>query len=84
MPIKDDDIDLVAEHTLAVNHMGFLSPVARRQVGLQQLKPYVLARIALGARMTKGFPRGRQAALDVVMKACEQAVGGAKRVSPQR
>jgi len=72
LPIEYHNIDLLTERAVAVNDMGRLGVITPRQVGLEQLKPHVLARIALCAGMSKCLARCCQAAFYVIVKSGQQ------------
>jgi LysR family hca operon transcriptional activator len=69
LPVENNDINLIAEHVVAIDNVRGFGLIAARQVGLQQHAPDMLARVALCSGMTKTLPRRFQTLLNVVMQA---------------
>lgn len=72
LAIKQDNVDLVAECSLAIDDVRGCRLIALREVCLKELKPDALAGIALGAGVGERLSCGRQAPLDVVVQAGEK------------
>ena len=60
-------VDLIAECTKAVNHMGSGSLIPLRPVQLQEREPYPFACIAFRARMATALATGIQLLLDIII-----------------
>ena len=72
LSVEDQNVDLLAEFPVAVDDMRPLGLVAPRQVGLEEVEPDALARVALGDGMAERCARDSQAPLDVVVKASKE------------
>ncbi len=72
LPVKDDDVDLVAEISVAVDDVCRGRLVALWQVGLQHIEPDLLAGIALCPGMCERLPRDGELLLNFVVKPREQ------------
>src|SRR6202158_5730613 len=72
LPVENHNIDLLAKRSLAIYHVRRSRLIPVRQVGFQQLQPYIFARISLCARMRKRFARRRKSLLDVIVKPTEK------------
>ena len=64
LPVKNEHIDLFAEHTIGVHNMPLRRAVTLRQVCLEHVQPYAFAGISLRAWMRERFPRGRESSAE--------------------
>jgi hypothetical protein len=71
LTVKDDDIDLIAEHASAIDHMGGRRLISPGQVRLQQFEPDRLARIPLCSGMAEA------------LSGQSPAFAGCRRAAPQ-
>ena len=76
LPVEYDDIDLFAEHALAVDDMGCRGLIAFREIGLQKFQPDLLAGVALRTGMAEALANSFQLVLDIVMQPGEELTKG--------
>jgi hypothetical protein len=67
LPVEYYDINLLAGHTAAVDDVCLRRLVSARQILLQELKPDILAGVALRPRMAKAFPDIFEPLLNIVV-----------------
>jgi hypothetical protein len=67
MAVVNDDVDLLAEGALAVDHEAFPAFVAAPQIMVEHVVPDLFARISFFSWVPK-FSGGRQFVFDLVVK----------------